>query len=94
MTAKPGLVILDVTLPRLRGDEICAMVRSSASLGHTPIIIISGQGTVESKLRLFEVGADDYVTKPFSMSELLARVESVLPLVERTVERTELSDAD
>ncbi len=74
---KPDMIVLDLILPRLRGSEICAMVRKSAQAHHTPILVISGCSTLESKLQTFDLGADDYVTKPFDISELIARVDAL-----------------
>lgn len=72
------LVILDLILPRLRGFEICQLVRGTTRLRSTPILIISGQDSDQSKLRLFELGADDYITKPFRIGELMAWVRVLL----------------
>jgi DNA-binding response OmpR family regulator len=78
LETRPDVILLDLTLPQLDGYSICKMVRKADSVHHTPILVISGRTTVEDRLRAFEVGADDYVTKPFDLEELLARVEAVL----------------
>src|SRR5438552_17379765 len=75
---KPDVVLLDRHLPRLSGDEVCQMVRKTAAVRRTPIVFISGLVAVSDRLDAFNLGADDYVTKPFSMDEVLARVEAVL----------------
>jgi two-component system KDP operon response regulator KdpE len=67
----PDLIILDLGLPDVSGLEIIEAVRGWS---RTPIIILSGQGQEQLKVKCFEAGADDYVTKPFGVSELLARV--------------------
>lgn len=74
----PAGIVLDLVLPRLPGYEICALIRKSPSVSHTPVVIISGMGTDDSKMRSFELGADDYVTKPFRIDELIARVDAVM----------------
>lgn len=71
----PDLVILDMTLPRLSGDEVCRRIRAA---GSTPVIMLTGRKEEEEKARLLDLGADDYVTKPFGKKELLARVRAVL----------------
>jgi two-component system alkaline phosphatase synthesis response regulator PhoP len=75
---KPDLIVLDLSLPRLQGYDLCAMVRRTPSVHRTPIIVVSGRMSVPDRLKAFELGADDYVTKPFDMDELVARVEAVL----------------
>ena len=78
LDAKPDLVVLDLTLPRLSGYEVCAMVRKAQTVRRTAIVIMSGQGDVDHRLEAFAAGADDYVTKPFDPDELAARVEAVM----------------
>ena len=72
---EPDLIVLDVMLPGLDGFEVCAAVRERSSC---PIIMLTAKGAEEDKVRGLRLGADDYVTKPFSAQELLARVEAVL----------------
>src|ERR1700761_7510143 len=72
----PDLVVLDVMMPRMSGLEVCKQLRAKrASL---PIIMLTARGQEIDKVVGLELGADDYVTKPFSIRELLARVKSVL----------------
>ena len=71
----PALVLLDLNLPRMGGDEICRRIRAS---GTTPVIMLTGRKEEEDKARLLDLGADDYLTKPFGKKELLARVRAVL----------------
>ncbi len=71
----PDLVVLDMHLPRLSGDEVCRRIRAA---GSTPVIMLTGRKEEEEKARLLDLGADDYVTKPFGKKELLARVRAVL----------------
>ncbi len=72
----PDLIILDVMLPSKNGFEICQDLRKEKVA--TPIIILTGKGEEADKVLGLELGADDYVTKPFSVRELLARVKAVL----------------
>jgi DNA-binding response OmpR family regulator len=72
---EPDLIVLDVMLPGIDGFEVCRRVRERSSC---PIIMLTAKGAEEDKVRGLRLGADDYVTKPFSAQELLARVEAVL----------------
>ncbi len=78
LESRPDGIILDLILPRLNGFEVCGMVRKSRSVQWTPIIIMSGRIEHDDKMQAFELGADDYVSKPFRVEELIARVEAVL----------------
>jgi DNA-binding response OmpR family regulator len=73
------LIVLDVMLPDLDGFEVCRRIRASRGASRTvPVIMLSARGAELDRVRGLELGADDYVTKPFSLMELLARVASVL----------------
>jgi DNA-binding response OmpR family regulator len=72
----PDLILLDLMLPKLNGFEICSAV--SQSPRRIPIIVISARDQVADKIRVLKIGADDYVTKPFKLDELLARVHAVI----------------
>jgi DNA-binding response OmpR family regulator len=71
----PDLVVLDRRLPRLDGDEVCRRIRAT---GDTPILMLTGEKGSEERAKLLELGADDYLEKPFSKRELLARVRALL----------------
>lgn len=71
----PDLVILDIMLPYKSGDEVLREVRTFSDV---PVIVVSAKENVQMKVDLFKIGADDYVVKPFDLSELLARIESNL----------------
>ena len=75
LTYSPDLIILDIMLPNLEGTQICKKLRETT---HAPIIIISAKSSDSDKLLALGVGADDYLIKPFSMIELVARVKSHL----------------
>src|SRR5215469_2109170 len=72
---QPDLVILDLMLPHLDGYEVCRRIREFSLV---PIVMLTARGEQADKLRGFEMGADDYLTKPFAPAELLARVKAVL----------------
>jgi len=74
--ARPDLIITDLRLPGLSGVEVCKRLRTSGVL--TPIIVLSAVGEEIDKVLLLEIGADDYVVKPFGTRELLARIRAVL----------------
>jgi DNA-binding response OmpR family regulator len=76
LLGKPSLILVDLRLPDISGVEICKRLRSSGI--DTPIIVLSGVGDEIDKVLLLEIGADDYVVKPFGTRELLARIRAVL----------------
>jgi len=76
---KPDLVILDINLPGKSGIEVCEDIRRESEV---PIIVLSARDSEKDKLALFELGADDYVAKPFSARELLARIAAVIKRTE------------
>ncbi|HMB69446.1 MAG TPA: response regulator [bacterium] len=74
----PDLVLLDLMIPRMDGYEVCRAIKSAYETRHIPVIILTARGALDEKLKGLENGANDYVTKPFSMPELLMRVRNVL----------------
>src|SRR5438034_6642174 len=76
--ARPDLVILDLTLPGLDGFEICRRIRRQPETARLPILVLSGRTEEVDKVVMLELGADDYVTKPFNTKELVARVKTLL----------------
>lgn len=74
----PDAIILDWMLPRMSGIEVCRQMRRKTATRNTPIIMLTARGEETDKIRGLNVGADDYMTKPFSMPELLARVRALL----------------
>jgi two-component system alkaline phosphatase synthesis response regulator PhoP len=77
-TQKPDLVILDLMLPKMNGLDLCRAIRSSKETANLPIIMLTAKGDEIDKIIGLEIGADDYMTKPFSVKELIARVRSIL----------------
>jgi len=83
-TVKPDLVLLDVMMPVMDGWTVCKTIRAES---RTPIIMLTAKSETEDKVTGLKAGADDYITKPFEMSELLARVEAVLRRTETVAEK-------
>jgi phosphate regulon transcriptional regulator PhoB len=84
----PDLLVLDLMLPKISGLEVCKEVRRQPALNRLPILMLTARGEEADRVVGLELGADDYVTKPFSPRELAARVKALL----RRVEPTEAAD--
>lgn len=74
----PSLIVLDLMLPGMSGIELCRRLRREPATEKTPIIILTAKASESDKIAGLELGADDYMTKPFSVKELLARIRAVL----------------
>lgn len=74
----PDLILLDIMLPGLKGDQFLALIRANSKFAGISVIVISAKSSEEDIVRVLEAGADDYLTKPFSMKILLAKVAVVL----------------
>lgn len=86
-----SLLILDVMMPEMDGFEVCRRLRASSNI---PIIMLTAKSSETNKVVGLELGADDYVTKPFSISELIARVKAVLRRSAHSAQREDLSDPE
>ena len=86
LTANPDLVLLDIMLPGIDGLSVCRKLRENNDTRHLPIIMLTARGEESDVIVGLELGADDYVTKPFSPKELVARVRAVL---RRSTEETQ-----
>ena len=75
---RPDMVILDLMLPGIRGLEVCKFIRKNPEIETLPIIMLTAKGDQVDKILGLEMGADDYVTKPFNVRELIARVRAVM----------------
>lgn len=75
---KPNLVILDYKMPGLLGVDVCAQIRAKEDIKYVPVIFVSGAATIDEKIRAFEMGADDFVSKPFHVKELLLRIKRLV----------------
>lgn len=87
LSENPDLIILDVMLPKKSGYDVCKALKAKGL--ETPIIMLTARGQEIDKILGLELGADDYITKPFSLRELLARVKAVLRRYEKTTNGTE-----
>ena len=74
----PDLVLLDMELPRMHGLEVCRQLRATPATRHIPTLVVSSLSSIEMKVQGLDTGADDYLTKPFKSTELLARVNALL----------------
>ena len=72
---RPDLIVLDWMMPKLSGLELCRRIKSSAKTKNTPIIMLSARSEEVDRIRGLEIGADDYISKTFSIKELLARIK-------------------
>jgi DNA-binding response OmpR family regulator len=77
-TFRPHLVLLDIMLPRRSGLEVCRLIRADAALAGTRVLMLTAKGGHRDVERGIDVGADDYVTKPFSTQDLVARARALL----------------
>lgn len=89
---QPDLILLDLMLPGMDGFEICRRLRTRPTTQELPIIMLTARGEEEDVVRGLELGADDYVTKPFSVKVLLARIQSVLRRRQEAVEDDQASE--
>jgi putative two-component system response regulator len=85
----PSLILLDINMPRLNGYDVCRRLKSATTLAEIPIVFLSGRDDTDSKIRAFELGAADYITKPFCFPEVLARIRCQLRLRRLQVELKE-----
>ena len=90
----PDIVLLDWMIENLSGIEVCRQLRKSDETANVPIIMLTARGEEDDRIRGFEIGADDYVTKPFSPRELVARVNAVLRRVRPALAGETLRFAD
>jgi len=90
----PDLIILDWMLPEVSGIEICRQIKADPETRDVPVIMLSARSEEVDRVRGLDTGADDYVTKPYSVSELMARVNAALRRVHRAVEGVVLTYGD
>jgi DNA-binding response OmpR family regulator len=77
-TTRPDLVVLDLMLPGMQGLEVCRLIRADSEYSEMPILILSAKGSEVDRILGLEMGADDYITKPFSVRELISRIRVAL----------------
>lgn len=85
-TFLPDLVVLDIMMPELNGIQVCRILRADPKLRHVPIIFLTAKAEEADRIAGFEVGCDDYVCKPFSVKELVLRIQSIF---RRSIEKNE-----
>jgi len=73
-----NLMILDLLLPKMNGLDVCKAIRRNPEMANLPVIMLTAKGEEIDKIIGLEIGADDYITKPFSVKELIARVRTIL----------------
>jgi len=88
----PNLVILDLNLPQMNGFELCRRLRAETTTARVPILMLTARGDEADKVLGLNLGADDYITKPFSMRELIARVNAALRRSETSATDREIFD--
>ena len=74
----PDMILLDMLLPKMKGDEVCNRLKKDPRTRSIPIIMVTGVDKVSNKIESLDMGADDYITKPFNINELKARIRTVL----------------
>ena len=84
LNQKPDLILLDVMLPRMDGISVCKKLRYALNINTVPILMISAKDTESDKIVGLEMGADDYITKPFQIREVMARIKANLRKAEIT----------
>lgn len=83
-STNPDLVILDLMMPEPNGFEVCKMLRADPKFSQTPIVIFTAMGDNESKEAAFETGADEFLTKPFRVEDLMHRIRELIDRAKQT----------
>ena len=86
---QPTLILLDIRMPNLSGYQVCKQLKSNPNTAQIPIIFLSATDDLEDKAKAFKVGGADYITKPFSVEEVLARIQNQLKIIaaQKTIEQ-------
>ena len=74
----PDLVISDIMMPEMGGDELCATIKGDLEMSHIPVVLLTALGDEKHMLEGLEIGADDYITKPFSLMALVSKVNALM----------------
>lgn len=90
---RPDIIVLDLMLPGMTGHEVCRALKNDANTEAIPVVMLTAKGEPHERVKGLELGADDYVTKPFSLRELVLRVQALLKR-HRVVPRSELVQVD
>lgn len=92
LALKPDLILADIMMPVMSGDEMLARLREQPETAHIPVIILSAKADDALRIQLLQTGAQDYLTKPFRVEELLARVDGLLSAQRRNAEQLDMSE--
>lgn len=90
---RPDIIVLDLMLPGMTGQEVCRALKGDANTEMIPVVMLTARGEPEERVKGLELGADDYVTKPFSPRELVLRVQALLKR-HRLVPRSEILEVE
>src|SRR5574341_2172004 len=90
----PDLILLDIMMPKLTGYEVCQRLRADGVTKNIPIIMITALHEMDDRIKGIEAGADDFISKPFNKTELLARVKSLLQMKQEAVKKDETTILD
>lgn len=90
---RPDLIVLDLMLPGMNGHEVCRALKSDTNTDAIPVVMLTAKGETHERVKGLELGADDYVTKPFSPRELVLRIQSILRRI-RTTLRSEVVEVE
>lgn len=90
---RPDLIVLDLMLPGMNGHEVCRALKSDTNTDAIPVVMLTAKGETHERVKGLELGADDYVTKPFSPRELVLRIQSILRRI-RTTPRSEVVEVE
>ncbi len=93
-TENPDLILLDIMMPKLTGYEVCQRLRADGATKNIPIIMITALHEMGDRIKGIEAGADDFISKPFNKTELLARVKSLLQMKHEAVKKDETTILD
>jgi DNA-binding response OmpR family regulator len=83
----PDLVLSDVMMPKMDGFEVCRQIRSNEITSHIPVILFTAKAALNDKIEGLEIGADDYITKPFNSKELITRINNLIALRKKSGQR-------
>ena len=88
---KPDIIVLDWMMPKLSGIELCRQIKSASNTKKTPVIMLSARSEEVDRIRGLEIGADDYISKPYSIKEILVRIKGQLRRVREAAVAEKLS---
>ena len=90
LTIQPDIVLSDVMMPEMSGKEMCYKIKNTVNLSHIPVVLLTAQTSVEYTIEGYMYEADDYITKPFGVMELISRVKALLRRTQSAAEKTKI----